>query len=91
MAGLSLIVFPVLGVIGVAKHLSTPSDMRTDKANTFFKRYVLGVGLTWLGFEIIGQVDPIIASIVTLSGIYLCLFNGIWLFAEDPKSINSNL
>lgn len=91
MAGLSLIVFPVLGVIGVAMHLSTPSDMRTDKANTFLKRYVLGVGLTWLGFEITGQVDPILATIVTLSGIYLCLFNGIWLFTEDPKSIDSNI
>lgn len=84
MAGLSLIVFPVLGFIGVAKHLSTPSNKRTEKSTTYFKRYLLGIFLTWIGFEFKGQLDPIIVSVVALVGIYLCLFNGIWLFGEDP-------
>ena len=84
MAGLSLIVFPMLGVIGVVKHLSTPSNKRTEKANIYFKRYLLGVALTWAGFEFKGQIDPIIVYVVALAGIYLCLFSGISLFSEDP-------
>ncbi len=86
MAGLSMVVFPVLGVIGVVKHLSLPSEKRTDEANTYFSRYILGLFLSWIGFEIRREVDALISTIVILAGIYLCLFNGVWLFAEKPKS-----
>jgi hypothetical protein len=91
MAGLSLIVFPVLGVIGVVKHLSTPNDKRTEKANTYFKRYLLGVALTWAGFELNGQIDSTIVFVMLIAGIYMCLFSGISLFSEDPIKVIEGL
>ena len=85
MAGLSLVVFPVIGIIGVIKHLSTPREKRTDKANTYFKRYFLGVILAWVGCELKGQTNPMIVVVMVLGGFYLVLFSGVFLFGEDPK------
>jgi hypothetical protein len=49
------------------------------------------VALTWIGFELKGQFEPILVTIIALSGIYLSLFNGIWLFNEDPiKKISAD-
>ncbi len=85
MAGLSLIVFPALGAIGVVKYLSTPIEKRTDASKKYFKRYILGFFLMWIGFELKGEVPPIILVVMILGGFYLWFFSGVSLFSEDAK------
>jgi hypothetical protein len=86
MAGLSLIVFPTLIAIGVAKHLSTPYENRTEESKKNFRKFIFGICLAWVGFEIMGQVEALISTVITLAGIYLCLFSGLNLFSSDePK------
>ena len=85
MAGLSLIVFPALGAIGVVKYLCTPIEKRTDASKKYFKRYILGFILMWIGFELKGEVPPIILVVMILGGFYLWFFSGVSLFSEDTR------
>jgi hypothetical protein len=85
MAGLSLIVFPAIGAIGVIKYLGTPAEKRTEAAKKYFKRYALGFILMWFGFELKGELPPMILVVMTLGGFYLWFFSGVSLFSEDAK------
>jgi hypothetical protein len=85
MAGLSLVVFPALVAIGVVKHLATPAEKRTEEANKYFKKFIAGVLMAWVGFGTMGEIDKIISVLLALGGIYLSLFSGLNLFASDPK------
>lgn len=83
--GLSVIVFPAMIGIAVFQHLSTPAEKRTVKAKKYFQRFVLGSILIWAGVELMDRPEKLISIALSISGAYLCLWNGINLLNANDK------
>ena len=86
MSGLCLIVFPALGLIGVLRYIAMPEEKRSPKAKKCFTIYLVGLALTWIGFDFKGEIEPIFNAVVLMAGVYLSLFYGVFLFGATGNN-----